>query len=277
MGEVGMATPERILITGAAGGIGMKMRSRLRRPDRVLRLLDLDAVAPPMTGEPVEIMTGSLTDATTMAAACQDVDAIIHLGGISREAGWDQILAVNVDGTHTVLAAAQQAGISRIVLASSNHAVGFHVFGEAGASGIPGTAAPLPDTYYGFSKVAVEALGSLYHSRFGMNVICVRIGCCFDRPDDVRGLSMWLSPNDCARLFEACLSAEQPGYRLIWGVSANTRVAVSLREATELGYHSEDDSEQFAAEILASREPAQAPLYLGGPFTETPLGKPNPL
>lgn len=268
----------RILITGAAGGIGLKMRSRLQRPDRVLRLLDLEAVDPPAPGERVEIITGSLTDAATMAAACRDVDTIIHLGGISREDSWDRVLAVNVDGTHTVLEAARQAGVSRIVLASSNHAVGFRVFGESGPDGIPGDAAPLPDTYYGVSKVAVEALGGLYHSRFGMDVICVRIGSCFDRPNDVRGLSMWLSPDDCARLFEACLSAEKPGYRVIWGVSANTRAAVSLSEAMELGYRSADDAEQFAAEILG-RDPGHAtgPIYVGGPFVETPLGKPNPL
>ncbi|MFI7667365.1 NAD-dependent epimerase/dehydratase family protein [Nocardia sp. NPDC049526] len=262
----------RILITGAGGGIGTLMRPRLRRPDRILRLLDLTELPTPTAGERVELVTGSLTDPATMAAACRDVDAIIHLGGISREDSWDNVLAVNIDGTHTVLEAARQAGVSRVVLASSNHAVGFRAVGE---DPIPDDASPRPDTYYGVSKVAVEALGSLYHSRFDMDVICIRIGSCFERPHDVRGLSMWLSPNDCARLFEACLAAERPGYRVIWGVSANTRAVVSLREAEALGYRSQDDAEQFATDIPSVGEPG--PWLIGGPFVETPLGKPNPL
>ncbi|MEU7141813.1 NAD(P)-dependent oxidoreductase [Nocardia sp. NPDC046473] len=263
----------RILITGAGGGIGTLMRPRLRRPDRILRLLDLTELPAPATDERVEIVTGSLTDADTIAAACHDVDAIIHLGGISREDSWARVLAVNVDGTHTVLEAARQAGIERIVLASSNHAVGYRMIGEAGPDGIAGEAPSRPDTYYGFSKAAIESLGSLYHSRFGMDVICVRIGSCFDRPNDVRGLSMWLSPDDGARLFEACLSAERPGFRVIWGVSKNTRGVVSLQEAEELGYRSLDDAEKFAKEIPAGA----APTFIGGAFLDTPLGTPNPL
>ncbi|MFC9436641.1 NAD-dependent epimerase/dehydratase family protein [Nocardia sp. NPDC057030] len=263
----------RILITGAGGGIGTLMRPRLRRPDRVLRLLDLTELPAPATDERVEIVTGSLTDPGTMAAACRDVDAIIHLGGISREDGWARVLAANVDGTHTVLEAARQAGISRVVLASSNHAVGYRRVDEAGPDGIAGEAPARPDTYYGFSKAAIEALGSLYHSRFGMDVLCVRIGSCFERPNDVRGLSMWLSPDDGARLFEACLNAEHPGFRVIWGVSKNTRAVVSLREAEELGYRSLDDAEKFAAELFGGT----APEFIGGAFLDTPLGTPNPL
>ncbi|MGW4845216.1 NAD-dependent epimerase/dehydratase family protein [Nocardia brasiliensis] len=263
----------RLLITGAGGGVGTLMRPRLARPGRTLRLLDLAELSAPGPAEWVELITGSLTDPATMAAACREVDAVIHLGGISREDSWERVLAVNVDGTHTVLEAARQAGITRVVLASSNHAVGYRRVGEAGPNGIAGEAPPRPDTYYGFSKAAIEALGSLYHSRFGMDVICVRIGSCFERPHDVRGLSTWLSPDDAARLFEACITAESPGYQVIWGVSKNTRAIVSLTEAEQLGYRSLDDAEKFATEVPSGT----APAFLGGSFLETPLGEPNPL
>lgn len=264
---------DRILITGAGGGIGTLMRPRLARPGRTLRLLDLAELPAPAPTERVELVVGSLTDPDTMAAACHDVDAIIHLGGISREDSWERVLAVNVDGTHTVLEAARAAGVRRVVLASSNHVVGYRRVGEAGPGGIAGEATARPDTYYGFSKAAIEALGSLYHSRFGIDVICVRIGSCFERPHDVRGLSTWLSPDDGARLFEACLTAESPGFQVIWGVSKNTRAIVSLTEAERLGYRSLDDAERFAAQLA----PDTAPEYLGGAFLETPLGQPNPL
>ncbi|WP_281288730.1 NAD-dependent epimerase/dehydratase family protein [Saccharopolyspora hirsuta] len=262
---------QRILITGAAGGMGTLLRPRLRRPDRVLRLLDIAPIPPPRPDEAVETVRGSLTDPDVMAAACQDVDAVLHLGGHSRENSWAETLSVNIDGTRTVLEAARAAGVGRVVLASSNHAAGFREVADAAPGGLPADSPPRPDTYYGVSKAAVEALGSLYHSRFGMDVVCIRIGFCFERPADVRGLSLWLSPDDGARLFEACLAHPAPGYRVIWGVSANTRQVCSLAEAEELGYKARDDAERFAAEL----PPGDQHRYLGGPFTTTPLGVPN--
>ncbi|WP_222854121.1 NAD-dependent epimerase/dehydratase family protein [Fodinicola acaciae] len=264
----------RVLITGAAGGIGRLIRSRLRRDGRELRLFDIATVAPAEDGEPVELLTGSVTDPSAVRAACDGVDAIIHLGGLSREAPWADTLDVNVNGTQVLLEAAREAGVRRVILASSNHAVGYHPVTDNVAADL----APQPDTYYGVSKAAIEALGALYAHRFGMDVICVRIGMCFPKPMGVRGLALWLSPDDCGRLLEACLSAPSPGYRLVWGVSRNTRGYVSLAEAEALGYKSQDDSEVFAAEILASDTAAHPENeVIGGGFTITPLGEANPL
>ncbi|WP_199443247.1 NAD-dependent epimerase/dehydratase family protein [Umezawaea beigongshangensis] len=256
---------ERILITGAAGGVGTLMRSRLAAPGRVLRLLDVAPLPEAAEGENVELVRASVTDRAAMERACEDVDAVIHLGGHSLERPWAEILEVNVDGTHSVLEAARRRGVRRVVLASSNHAVGFaeRADGEAGDYLFP-----KPDTYYGVSKVALEALGSLYHSRYGLDVIAVRIGSCFAEPRDERMLSTWLSPDDGARLFEACLSAPSPGFRVVWGVSDNTRRWFSLTEAEALGYRSEDDSEVFAEKVLAEGGPlpadSPAARYLGG-------------
>lgn len=204
-----------------------------------------------------------------MAQACENVDAVIHLGGYSRESGWAETLSVNIDGTHTVLEAARHAGVPRVILASSNHAAGFRPVSETPE--LPADSPPRPDTYYGVSKAAMEALGSLYHSRFGMDVICIRIGSCFEKVHDERSLGLWLSPDDCARLLGACLAHPSPGYRVIWGVSDNARRPVRLTEAEELGYESRDDSEIFASEIT----PNTTHELLGGPFTTTPLGEPN--
>jgi nucleoside-diphosphate-sugar epimerase len=261
----GLNVTARILITGAAGIVGTLMRTRLAAQDRTLRLLDIAPLPPAAEGERVELITASVTDEAAMEAACEGVDAVIHLGGHSLERPWAEILDVNINGTHVVLEAARRAGISRVVLASSNHAVGYYerASGEAGDYLFP-----KPDTYYGVSKVALEALGSLYASRYGMDVIAIRIGSCFEKPRDARMLSTWLSPDDGARLFEACLSTPSPGFRIIWGVSDNKRRWFSLAEAEALGYKSADDSEVFAAEVLAAtgEPPADSParVYLGG-------------
>lgn len=264
-------TAQRVLITGAAGMIGGFLRTRLARPGRTLRLLDVVPPEPAADGETVELVTASVTDPDALAAAFDGVDAVLHLGGRSREDSWAETMSVNIDGTHNVLAAAQAAGTSRVILASSNHAAGFRELGSAGPDGLPSDTSPRPDTYYGVSKAAMEALGALYHHRFGMDVICVRIGMCFQAPWDERGLAIWLSPDDAGRLFEACLTAPSPGYRIIWGISANTRRVCSLREAEELGYRPRDDAERFA-DVVA---PNEKQVFLGGGFTTTPLGVPN--
>ncbi|MFT7837197.1 NAD(P)-dependent oxidoreductase [Saccharothrix sp. BKS2] len=255
----------RILITGAAGTVGTLMRTRLAAPDRVLRLLDIAPLPAAEDGERVEVVTASVTDQAAMDAACEGVDAVIHLGGHSLERPWADILDVNINGTHVVLEAARRAGVGRVLLASSNHAVGYHRRGDGEA---PDYLFPQPDTYYGVSKVAMEGLGSLYASRYGLDVVAVRIGSCFEKPRDFRMLSTWLSPDDAARLFEACLAAPSPGFRVVWGVSANTRRWFSLTEAEALGYKPEDDSEVYAEEILAAggEPPADsaARVYLGG-------------
>ena len=121
---VGSGSVPTILITGAAGRIGTMLRSRLARPGRVLRLLDVAPLAqPPGPGE--EAVTASVTDMAAMTAACAGADAVIHLGGIPTEDAWAPILDVNINGTYTVFEAARRAGVPRVVFASSNHAVGF--------------------------------------------------------------------------------------------------------------------------------------------------------
>lgn len=255
--------PQRILITGAAGGVGTLMRPRLARPDRVLRLLD---IAPLPAGEHVEVVTASVTDLDAMTSACSNVDILIHLGGLSLEGSWQDILEINIHGTYVALEAARRAGVGRVILASSNHAVGFH---RLTGSPVPDYAFPRPDTYYGVSKVTMEALGSLYHDRYGLDVIAIRIGSCFERPRDERMLGIWLSPDDAARLLEAAISVPEPGFRIVYGVSANTRGIFSLAEARSLGYEPKDDSETFADSVSPMDEYGR--VYVGGWFCSPEL------
>jgi hypothetical protein len=148
------------------------------------------------------------------------VQAVIHLAGHAGEAAWDRIAEVNIRGTYVVFEAARRAGVRRVVFASSNHAVGFM---PAASFPVADYAFPAPDTYYGVSKVTGEALAALYHSRYGLDTVCVRILTCRERPQTIRQLSTWLSPEDTGRLFEACLVADRPGFRVIYGVSRHAR------------------------------------------------------
>lgn len=259
---------QRILITGGAGSMASLLRPRLARRDRTLRLLDARPIPDPGDGE--EVRVGSVTDPDTLASACAGVDAVIHLAGEPTEAPWEAIVSTNIDGTRTVLEACRSQGVPRVILASSNHAVGLV---ELSAGTVAADTAPAPDSYYGFSKAAIELLGRLYQQRFGTDVVCLRIGRCVDRPRDRRSLVNWLSPADAARLVEAALTPREPAFRIVWGVSANTRSVFDQSAGAAIGYRPTDDAERYAADLddEAASSGSESRL-VGGHFADRPLG-----
>lgn len=102
----------------------------------------------------------------------------------------------------------------------------------------------------------------------------MRVGSRFPAPNSVRALSTWLSPADRARLFHAALTAERVGHTVVHGSSADTRLRRGLGSARALGRTPRDDSEPYAARLLAEQgepdltDPAQN--RLGGPFVTGP-------
>ncbi|GAA3334733.1 NAD(P)-dependent oxidoreductase [Amorphoplanes nipponensis] len=252
-----------ILLTGASGSIGQMLRQRLGHHE--LRLTDVRA------GNGVEAL--DVTHAAAVERACRGADAIVHLGGIAGEGPFEDVLDVNVRGTERVLQAAHDAGVPRVVLASSNHAAGLYERGDAGPAGLADDVPPRPDSYYGWSKAAMEALGRLYHDRYGIHVSCLRIGSCAEEPENPRDLSAWLSPGDAARLVEAALTAT--GWRLVWGVSANTRRWWSEEGGRAIGYRPRDDAERWAAKVGEPDLSAPEHRLVGGTMPESPLGGPT--
>jgi uronate dehydrogenase len=99
-----------------------------------------------------------------------------------------------------------------------------------------------PDTFYGVGKVATEALLRLYADRHGIDAISTRIGSFLPRPTSRRQLSTWLSHDDTVRMYDAALTTPDPGYVVVYGISANTRGWWDLAPGRALGYHPQDDS-----------------------------------
>ncbi|GAA1863870.1 NAD-dependent epimerase/dehydratase family protein [Asanoa iriomotensis] len=254
----------RVLITGGAGRIGSLLTERLSI-DYEVRSFDVAAQEP---RDGVETVRGVIGDLDAMVAACAGVDAVIHLAGIPSEALWEDLLRVNLDGTRTVLEAARLARVPKVILASSIHAAGFRT---RTATALPAESAPRPDTFYGWTKGAIESLGSLYSDRFAMTVFAVRIGAFQATPLSEVDVPIWLSPDDCVRLFRALVDTPVTGFRVVWGVSANSAGWLALDR--DVGYTPADDSATVAH--LAAPSDAAAHAHLGGVFGALPLGKPH--
>ncbi|MEV0646972.1 NAD(P)-dependent oxidoreductase [Phytomonospora sp. NPDC050363] len=254
-----------LAITGAAGAIGSLLRTRLREdPGTDLVLLDRVPLTPEAANETVH--TVDLTDGPGVAAALKNVDAVVHMGGIADEAPLADLLAANVLGTHNVLEAARLHGIRRVVLASSNRVGGFHPNSHVTTPEEP----PRPDGLYGVSKVAAEALGRMYSDKFGVSVVCLRIGSFEERPSTVRELSTWLSPDDCVGFVRAAVAADTH-FSTVYAVSGNKRRFWALPPAAF--YSPSDDAESLGDGIDGELEPLapQAGHFASAEYTERHL------
>lgn len=258
-----------ILLTGAAGGVGTALRAELAGRYR-LRLSDVAPIPEPTADETV--VPADLADLDAVRRVVEGVDGIVHLGGFSVEGPWEVIRDANIVGTYNLYEAAKQAGVKRVVFASSNHACGFYERSRT----IDHTCYPLPDSRYGVSKVFGEAVAALYAHKYGVGSLCIRIGNVAPKPLDVRRLSIWISPRDLAQLVG--IGLEHPGiaFEIVYGMSDNARAWWDNANAYRLGYQPRDKGEDYAEEVLAA-SPAESgdPLIdrsQGGTFVRAELG-----
>jgi uronate dehydrogenase len=259
---------KKILITGAAGDVGGHLRRELAGR-YTLRLSDIRPIKGLAAGE--EFVGGDCASLRDMLRVTREVAAVVHLGGFSVEGPWEVILRANIVGTYNVFEAARRNGVRRLVFATSNHAVGFYDRDDT----IDTRVYPKPDSRYGVSKVFGEALGSLYADKYGMEVVCMRIGNVAPRPVDKRRLSIWLSPRDLAQLVG--IAIDRPGIRfeIVYGISDNRRRWYDNSNAERLGYRPQDDSELWAEEILKNESPGTDPRterFQGGTFVTAEHG-----
>ncbi|WP_449414224.1 NAD-dependent epimerase/dehydratase family protein [Pandoraea soli] len=263
----------RLLLTGAAGNLGKQLRGKLAEWADIVRVSDIV----PLTAEAPheEAMQVDLADRAAVHALLDGVDALVHLGGISVEAPFDDIMQANILGMYNVYSAAQKQGVKRIVYASSNHAVGFHPVTEV----LDVDAPHRPDSMYGVSKCFGEDLSRYYFDRFGLETVCLRIGSSFEQPKNPRMMVTYLSYRDFVELVRCSLFTNRVGHAIVYGVSNNPTLWVDNTKAAFLGFRAQDSSAEFAGLF-----PAQAPdprmddvtqRYQGGPFVLLGPMEPN--
>lgn len=236
--------PRTVLITGACGNLGMKLRVAWAD---LYDLVLLDAVAPPHDPEVIKVDLSELED--DWITYFHGVDTVVHLAGNPDEfATWEELEGPNLDVLANVLHAAALAGVERFIFASSNHVMGgYRELDMRITPDLP----PRPDSPYGATKLMGERLGRSMARAFDMTFISLRLGWVqpgVNRPDtlpDDWARAMWLSNGDLARLFEAAVEAELPDrdFVVVNGMSNNRGTRWDLDATAELlGFDPEDDA-----------------------------------
>ena len=236
-----------VLVTGAAGGIGTRLRKLLKGVYPSIRWSDIRK--PDGLAADEEFIAADLSQLAQVEKIVAGVDGVVHLGGHATEGHWDTILQSNIVGTYNMYEAAYRSGVKRVVFASSNHAVGFYPRDKRIGINMP----VHPDSRYGVSKAFGEALGALYADKHGLRVTCLRIGNVGDVPIDKRRMAIWLKPEDLVVLIRIGLEHPDIRYEIFYGASDNADNWWDNSNARRFGYHPQGQAEPFRQQAMAAQ------------------------
>ena len=231
-------TPRRVLITGATGGIGSHLSAALADEYDIVQ----HGRTPKTEEQEQTLRLADLDDYDAVLALMDGVDTVVHMAGAaSPDSSWDAVLQANLIGTRNVLEAAREAGVRRVVFASSNHAMGMYDRHEQWP--VYPHQLPRGDSLYGVSKIFGESLGRFYYDEHGLEFIALRIGWVSEDPggvDEEILHAMWLSPRDCTEVVRRAIEAEVT-FGLYYAISDNPNRRWSMTNTTlELGYRPQD-------------------------------------
>lgn len=229
----------RILVTGPGGRVGTQIVPLLRQ-EFALRLFDLK----PLLGESDdEIVRGDICDFEALRPACDGMSAILHLAAVPDEDDFhSRLLPANLAGVYNVFEAGRQAGVPKIIFASTGQTVLNYPRGELVTSDMPAR----PITVYACTKLFGEALARYYADCHGMSMVCIRI--CWFQPysspllrTETGSQRQWCSPRDLTQLIVKCLRAPIR-FGVFFGISNNTGRSWDISNAQQLvDYQPKDD------------------------------------
>ena len=241
-------TFQAIAVTGGTGLLGSHVMRRLH----VRAALTAVDIKPPHESDRTlgTFVEASITDYDAMRAAFAGKDAVIHLAAIPnpREAAAGVTFNTNVQGAWTVLQAAEDAGVRRVVVASSDSVFGF----SFNPRDWPPQFLPVDEThpvrpteFYSLSKKVTEAIAESYAARKTLEVLAIRpshivfprgypeIG---KRGADVQNYHFWswVAPEDVAQAFDLALNMKAyRGYDVFTIAAAegmNTRPTLEMAQ-----------------------------------------------
>ncbi len=249
---------QNILITGMSGLIGGILRFHLDS----LGGYQLTALnRRPVDG--VRTVQADIGDLESIRPAFEGQDVVVHLAAHVASEPMEDVVRGNLAGTWNVYEAAREAGVKRVVFASSGDTIRGVDHDPPYSQIIAGDYEAVsrwewpkvtkdlvrPGTIYGASKVWGEVLGRVYSADYGLSVLCVRIGACpaANRPTTAREKAAWLSHRDVADVLHRCIEAPADLlYDIFFAVSNNKWNYRDIEHARRvLGYIPQDSAEDF--------------------------------
>ena len=247
----------RVLVTGMSGLIGGAVRKHLEgRYD--LTALNRSQV------HGVPTVQADISDFDEIRPAFEGQHAVVHLAASARGGDpWEKVRDPNLIGVYNVLEAARQAGVSRVVLASSGSTIsgweqeypyralvnGDYEKVRSPWPMITHETPVRPAGVYGATKVWGEALARHFVDSTELSIICLRIGLvnAVDRPTDSRQFSVWCSQRDISQMVENCIRApDDLKFDIFYALSRNKWGYRDLSHAKEVvGFEPQDEAEAF--------------------------------
>jgi nucleoside-diphosphate-sugar epimerase len=249
----------KVLITGASGLIGGLTIERLGDKYEFSGLSR-------RTVEGIPHTQADISDLEAVRGACRGMDMVLHLAAETQDYDdWDKVMASTIGGALNVFRAAQEAGVWRVVFMSSGSTMcGYEWFEGSpygklarneldrlppGARMLTHTDPPRPDSFYAVGKLFGENTGRLFSDRYGMSVLCIRLGAVLpdDRPALIRHFPGYLSQADAVQMIDKCLSAPRSlTFDIFDAISENSRRWRDTGHAKEtIGWRPTGSSDRF--------------------------------
>ena len=237
---------ERVVVTGAAGGIARYVIHDLRDLCQ-LTLVDIEP-----GGSSHSIAQVDIRDIEALRRAFREQEAVVHLAAVGEMATADATLNVNARGTWNVLEIARDCGLRKAVIMSSEAGLGMEYLDVDP----PPLYVPIdeqhpfrPSDVYGLSKQLCESIGQNFARRGDLSIVCLRptevtfptvIADITSRLnseislgaravtrtwDDRSALAIsraYVRPDDMARMIRLALEVETEPYEVFWASAADT-------------------------------------------------------
>jgi len=265
-----MTAPINVLVTGAAGLIGYATYESLRNQPEKYTVYALDRQRTLSARTPKswtfnipdeKFHLATLTDFAAIRRAVDGMDVVVHLAADPSGESWESLRDNNLLGAYHVFEACKDAGVRRIVAASSitvsqgqREQEPYRAMWERRHADIPEQVSLLtpavpaePRSLYAATKVWTESLARVYAHRHGLSCICLRIGQVDrDWPRPPRGADVYVSQRDLVQLIERCINADDAvRFEIFYGMSDNDLRWVDLAHARQtVGYVPQDRAEE---------------------------------
>lgn len=248
----------KVLVTGMSGCIGSAVLRHLgdRYEFTALNRRSMQGV---------RCVSADIKDFDSIRRHFDGQDVVVHLAAAvgSAATAAKEYIDCNVLGTLNVFEAARQAGVKRVVFASSGSVILNYVLDSPWRELESGEYHKLPPSWpmlthesplrpngvYACSKVWGEALGRYYADSHGISVICIRFGWipADDRPGATRTYAVWCSHRDATQMVDKCISApDSLRFDIFFAVSNGKYNYRDLTHARDvIGFVPKDDAEHY--------------------------------